>query len=232
MAGAVWSTALTALVIRLAVRRGPFTAADLPAVVPAVIYLFAVVAGYWHAWGEAFLPSDTWTESMVTIQAVALVMAGIGSLWSPIHRRVVRVRVANLVARFIPTTTAGGLQDLLAEVLSDRSVRVWYPLTSGVLVDAEGHPTVPDPERELVPLTRGGQVLAVLSHQQGSLGRPELIDAVAATASLLLDAERLRAERRWQLLELQLSRQRIEEPEPPNGGDWSATYTTAHSNTW
>ena len=148
---------------------------------------------------------------MVTIQAVALVMAGIGSLWSPIHRRVVRVRVANLVTRFIPTTTAAGLQDLLAEVLSDRSVRVWYPLTSGVLVDAEGHPTVPDPGRELVPLTRGGQVLAVLSHRPGSLGRPELIDVVAATASLLLDAERLRAERRWQLLELQRSRHRIEE---------------------
>ena len=226
MGGALWSTALTALVIRLAVRRGAFTAADLPAMLPTLIYLGAVAAGYWHAWGDAFLPSDTWIASIVTIQAVALVIAGVGSLWSPIHRRLVRVRVGNLVARFTPAAAAGGLQDLLADVLGDPSVRMWYPLTSGVLVNAEGHPTAPDPtgpdstgpdstgpdpERELVPLTRRGQVLAVLSHEPWSLARPDLVDAIAATASLRLDAERLRAERRWQLLELGRSRQRIEE---------------------
>jgi signal transduction histidine kinase len=57
----------------------------------------------------------------------------------------------------------------------------------------------------------GGEPLAVLRHKQGLLDDPALVDEVAHAVGLALANERLRAEARAQLAELQASRVRIVE---------------------
>ena len=212
IAGMVWSAALAALIGLRLVRAGRSGWIwDGPALVPLIAYLGAVCVAYAHSAGEWFLRSNAVAQQLGLVEAVTLLLAALGACWPAVHRRSVRARIAAMVARLVDDDHDATVSSLIADVLGDPSVRMAYVLSSGELVDADGRPADADPGAFATPLARNGRMLALVIHRRPLAGDPDLVEAVAATASLPLDAERLRAERRAQLVELATSRNRIAE---------------------
>ena len=105
------------------------------------------------------------------------------------------------------------LRTVLARTLHDPSVEVVYWLSDReVFVDAAGDPAaIPADDRAVTYLEREGVRIAALVHDRALADEPELVEAVAAGAGMALDNERLHAEVRAQLREVQASRARIVE---------------------
>jgi signal transduction histidine kinase len=109
------------------------------------------------------------------------------------------------------TDGAMSLRERLAKVLGDPTVDVAYRLGDGRHVDAAGRPLeLPQgPERAITLVTVRGEEVAALVHDPALLDEPALVEAVRATAGLVLENERLAAEVRAQLAEVRASRTRI-----------------------
>jgi signal transduction histidine kinase len=105
------------------------------------------------------------------------------------------------------------LRAALARTLHDPSVEVAYWLPDrAVFVDADGDPVgVPSNGRAVTYLERDGVRIAALVHDRALGDEPELVEAAAAGAVMALENERLHAEVRAQLREVQASRARIVE---------------------
>src|SRR6185295_3620942 len=103
------------------------------------------------------------------------------------------------------------LRGVLARTLRDPSVEVAYWLPDREqFVDGGGGPVVmPRQGRMVTYLERDGARIAALVHDHALADEPELVDAVAAGAGMALENERLHAEIRAQLREVQASRARI-----------------------
>ena len=108
-----------------------------------------------------------------------------------------------------------GLRDALARTLHDPSVEVAYRLPSrNGFVDVEGRLVSLPPEgsaRAVTMVEREGEPLAAIIHDRSLLAEPALIQAAAAAARLAIDNERLQAEVRARLEEVEASRARIVE---------------------
>jgi signal transduction histidine kinase len=106
------------------------------------------------------------------------------------------------------------LRDRLARALGDPTLEVAYWVAGpepGRYVDAGGF-AVDLPEsgsRAVTHVVAGGAPVAALVHDPALLEEPELVESVRATAALVLENERLAAEIRAQLAEVQASRARI-----------------------
>jgi hypothetical protein len=107
----------------------------------------------------------------------------------------------------------GGLRDALAATLSDPELRIAYPLAGGRAVDAAGRDLELAPDaaarREVTPIVRDGQVVALLEHRAEVLELPDTVDEVVRAARLGLEHERLQAEMSAQLADLTAARKRI-----------------------
>jgi signal transduction histidine kinase len=105
------------------------------------------------------------------------------------------------------------LREVLARTLRDPSVEVAYWLPEREqFVDGHGEPvTVATDGRAVTYLERDGARIAALVHDRALADEPELVEAVAAGAGMALENERLHAEVRAQLREVQASRARIVE---------------------
>jgi signal transduction histidine kinase len=126
--------------------------------------------------------------------------------------RMSRGRVGRLVDD-LSTAEGDRLRAALARALGDPSVDVLYRVMgSEGLVDADGQPrAVPtgDPGREVTPLAYRGEQLGVLVHDAALSEQRELIGSVCAALGLSLANQRLQAEIRAQLADVQASRARI-----------------------
>jgi signal transduction histidine kinase len=101
------------------------------------------------------------------------------------------------------------LRDALADALGDPSLCLAYRRTGrDEFVDAEGHPYVL-PETGVTLLEREGEVLGALVHDPALDEDPDLIRAAAGAAALALDNERLAAELRARVAEVEESRERL-----------------------
>ena len=130
-----------------------------------------------------------------------------------LQRRLARAAVAGLVVELGERDVATDLRGALARALGDPSLDVayWFP-QAGRYVDGEGKPVqLPPTEsgRVCTAIERGGYPVAALLHDPGLQENRELIDSVCAAAALTLENERLQAEMRAQLGELQASRARL-----------------------
>ena len=106
------------------------------------------------------------------------------------------------------------LRSALADTLHDPSLQLAYWLPErGSFVDPSGAPVLVEPVRGRAQtyLERDGEPIAVIVHDPVLAGEPELVAAVAAGAGLAVQNERLHAEVRSQLREVQASRARIVE---------------------
>ncbi|HZA90015.1 MAG TPA: histidine kinase [Solirubrobacterales bacterium] len=121
--------------------------------------------------------------------------------------------VGRLVASLGETLGPGELRDALCRALGDPSLELAYWLTeSEHYVDAKGH-RVALPRsgsgRAASPVTLDGRPVAAIIHDPLLLDDPDLVQAVGAAAALALEKERLDAELRARVEELQESQARL-----------------------
>jgi signal transduction histidine kinase len=100
------------------------------------------------------------------------------------------------------------VRDAIADALGDQTIELAYWLPSrNTYVDAEGAPV--ELHDCCTPVEQDGRPVAAILHDPGLTEEHELIRSVGAAAGLALENERLDAELRARLMELQASRARI-----------------------
>jgi signal transduction histidine kinase len=122
--------------------------------------------------------------------------------------------VSELVARLgAGPEQRRGLREVLADAFGDPSLVLAYWLPErGHYVDAQGHRAqLPDPgdARAWTPIERDGAPLAAIVHDAALADERRLLEAAGAAAGLALENERLDAELRARVEELEHSRQRL-----------------------
>jgi signal transduction histidine kinase len=103
------------------------------------------------------------------------------------------------------------LRRAFAEAFGDPTIKIVFPGGAGWM-DPWGRPAgVPEPDsgRAVSEVRRYGAVVAAIVHDEGLLERPELLEAGASMAAVVLENQRLAAEAEAAMRELQLSRARI-----------------------
>ncbi len=132
-----------------------------------------------------------------------------------LQRRLARGMVAGLVVELGRPSPSADLRQALARALGDASLQLayWFPAEK-CYVDGEGTMVAlpaADSSRRSTFVERDGQPIAVLLHDPVLEHNAELVRSVCAAASLALENERLQAELRARLVELQASRARLVE---------------------
>jgi PAS domain S-box-containing protein len=139
--------------------------------------------------------------------AIAFVCVPFAFAFGLLRSRRAGAAVGRLVADLGPSPAPGQLRDAMREVLGDPALELgyWLPDLPG-FVDIEGRPFDPH-ERGSATLVEGeaGRI-GVLVHDAALLDERELLDGVVAAARLALENERLHAELRAQLAELERER--------------------------
>lgn len=103
-------------------------------------------------------------------------------------------------------SSRAALRDTLADALGDPSLRLVY--WAGRWVDREGR-DVELPDSGVTEVERDGACIGAILHDPQLDDEPELVSAVAAAAALALENERLEAELRARVAELQDSRAKL-----------------------
>jgi signal transduction histidine kinase len=206
--GLTWSLLVILLAAGGLVRSTPARRRQAaPVVVAGCAYLGLVAADFARSLHRGFLGTDGLDRRLWLGEAAALCVVSLAVSWAWVRARRTRSALARLVIELAESPPPGGLRDVLAGVLHDRSLVLAYPLAGGRLADARCRAV--ELTGEVTPIVRGGQQVALLSHRPGLLAEPALAEEVAAAARLALENERLQAEARFQLEELRASRSRI-----------------------
>ena len=153
------------------------------------------------------LPATVFQYMFATVPVAVLIVF--------LQRRLARGMVAGLVVELGRPRVSADLCEALARALGDPSLELafWFP-DENCYVDGDGGPvTLPDDaaKRGSTFVERDGRPVAVLLHDPVLEHNSELVRSVCAAASLALENQRLQAELRAQLIELQASRARLVE---------------------
>jgi signal transduction histidine kinase len=132
-----------------------------------------------------------------------------------LQRRLARGMIAGLVVELDQASPSLQLREALARALGDPTLELafWLPVGQHY-VDTSGLPVTLPGMHEVSAATvveRAGQPIAALIHDPVLEHNAELVQSVCAAAGLALENERLQAELRARLLELQASRARLVE---------------------
>jgi signal transduction histidine kinase len=151
------------------------------------------------------LPANVWFYAMATVPVAVMFVF--------LQRRLARGSVAGLVVELGGPSASTDLRSALARALGDPSLQLayWLPAEEA-WVDGEGTMVkLPDADsgRSATFVERDQQPIAVVLHDPVLEHNAELVRSVCAAASLTLENERLQAELRARLLELQASRARL-----------------------
>jgi signal transduction histidine kinase len=187
-------------VLRGAARRsqGPLLAAAAAVVLTGLVWLGWVIA------------TDAGAAKLETVGRAVAVSLPIGILVGILWSRIRRPEASELVVE-LRAQTAATMRDRLARALGDPTLDVAYRLGDGHYIDAAGRPVeLPrGTDRAVTAVAVSGEEIAVLVHDPALLDEPALVESVRATASLVLENERLAAEVRSQLAQVSASRGRI-----------------------
>jgi len=206
--GLAWSLLVILLAAGGLVRSTPARRRQAaPVVVAGCAYLGLVAAEFARSLHRGFLGTEGLDRRLWLGEAAALCVLSLAAVWAWVRARRTRSALARLVIELAESPPPGGLRDVLAGVLHDRSLVLAYPFADGSLADARCRAV--ELTGEITPIVRGGQQVALLSHRPGLLAETALAEEVAAAARLALENERLQAEARFQLEELRASRFRI-----------------------
>jgi signal transduction histidine kinase len=208
-AGLGWALALSLLAVVNLMRASSARRSVLAA---GAVY-FMLVAATFAVWlDRGFLSNGTLERRLWLGQAAALVAVVLGIVWSWVRARRARSTVARLVVELAQSPPPGGLRGVLAEIVGDPDLLLAYPLGDPAgPVDADGRLVEFPAGRETTSLVRDGHTVALLVHSPGLLADEQLVEEVTAAARLALENERLQAEVRARLEQLQASRARIVE---------------------
>jgi signal transduction histidine kinase len=151
------------------------------------------------------VPANVYYALMATVPVAVLFVF--------LQRRLARGMVASLVVELGGPSVSVDLREALARALGDPSLELafWFP-SEQHYVDGDGTPVkLPgdDSGRTSTFVARDGHPIAVLLHDPVLEQNADLVASVCAAASLSLENERLQAELRARLVELQASRSRL-----------------------
>jgi signal transduction histidine kinase len=208
--GALLVAVIVLLVWRWWRASGPQRRADAPVILAGCATLAAIV---WTVVDDLIgsplgaLPANVYFAISATVPVAVLYVF--------LQRRLARGMVAGLVVELGGQSASLELRDALARALTDPSLELayWLP-TERSYVDGDGTPIrMPeaDEHRSATVVERYGQPIAALLHDPVLEHNAELVRSVCAAASLALENERLQAELRARLLEVQASRARLVE---------------------
>jgi signal transduction histidine kinase len=201
---------------RLLVATAPARRILLPALFPAMV-AGAAEAAYAVVLLRNPLENPERTEfaSVFFARSLALCALALGIAWTILRARRTRSSVGRLAAELGEAPPGGRLQDGLASALRDPDLQVFYWLPgSERFVTVNGNtstPPAPGGGRAVTPIARGGQPVALISHDPALLEGHELEREIGSAARLAIDNERLQVEVLAQLADLRASRARIVE---------------------
>lgn len=188
----------------------------MPILVPAA---FAGAAGAGYAAALLQSPFEDARASeflrLFLVRSFAFGALAVGIAWTATAARRARAAVARLAAELGESPPPGKLQEVLATAVGDPTLRVAYWLqTSRRFVGPDGK-RLPEPApgegRLTTPIVRGGQQLAVLTHDAALMDGAVLSREIRPAARLAVENERLQAELLAELEDLRRSRTRIVE---------------------
>lgn len=180
----------------------------------APVWLSAALLAAHYAINNLLLPADLsdagvrlndWSYDLAFTLIPVAFMAGM------LQVRLLRGPIGRLVDE-LDEPEGSDLQPIIARALGDPTAEIFYHVDGDAgLTDALGRPAFPvaTDGRALTTLSHRGMPLGVLVHDAGLLGQPELVASVCSAAGLALANERLRAQLRAQLAEVEASRARI-----------------------
>ena len=146
---------------------------------------------------------------------LALAFVPIGFLAGLLRGHLARAAVGDLVIALGGTMAPGQLRGALARALGDPSLQLAYRRPDPAresYVDLDGHRVeLPEPggPRAVTFVERDRRRIAAVVHDASLADNPALVEAACAAAGLALDNERLQADLRARLDDLQTSRARI-----------------------
>jgi signal transduction histidine kinase len=190
------------------------SAAERRAVAPVLVAGCAMLAAL--VWTVVFdLLGDPLSSLPAEVWFYTIALVPIAVLFVFLQRQLARGMVAGLVVELGQPSASADLRQALARALGDPSLELafWFPAEKRY-VDGDGRVVkLPDHDsgRRSTLVERDGQPIAVLLHDPVLEHNAELVQSVCAAASLALENERLQAELRAQLIELQASRGRLVE---------------------
>jgi signal transduction histidine kinase len=184
--------------------------AVMPVAVAGVVAFGALMAAYLAR--LAGMSSPNAFDAFAFYASAAVPVAVLAVL---IQRRLARGAVAGLVVELGGPGQAGDPREALSRALGDPSLALgyWFAAESRY-VDRDGRPVefpAADSGRSSTVVERDGRPVAVLIHDAALDDNRRLVESVGATAGLALENERLQAELRARLVELQASRARLAE---------------------
>jgi signal transduction histidine kinase len=182
--------------------------AVMPVAVAGVVAFCAGIAAF--AARLAGMPGPTPFDAVAFYAGAAVPVAVLAVL---IQRRLSQGAVAGLVVELGGPGPMADPREALSRALGDPSLAVgyWFAAESRY-VDRDGRPVeLPgtDDGRRSTVVERDGRPVAVLIHDAALEHNARLVDSVSAAAGLALENERLQAELRARLVELQASRARL-----------------------
>jgi signal transduction histidine kinase len=206
-------SSLLVVIVAMVIRRwGRASSARRHAVAPVLVagcatFLALAVTATLDLFGDPLdaLPSNVFFYLSATVPIAVMFVL--------LQRRLARGGVAGLVVELGTPGAHADLREALARTLGDPSLELafWFP-AEHCYVDGEGT-TVRLPEgdgsRRATLVERDGQPIAALLHDPFLDDNAELVQSVCAAASLALENERLQAELRARLVDLQASRARL-----------------------
>jgi signal transduction histidine kinase len=168
------------------------------------------------AFASPYMDAQPFAHLVAELQGVLYIGLPVIFVWGLLSARLARSAVGDLMLELDKPLPPGELRACLARALGDPSLEVAYARDGPAgWVDAGGQPQpLPAPgggqqARAVTMVERDGQPLAALIHDPAL--DPSLVHAAAAAAGMAIANERLQAEVRAQLEEVQASRQRIVE---------------------
>src|SRR5215470_11201693 len=184
--------------------------AVMPVAVAGVVAFCALIVSY--AARLAGMSGPNALDAFAFYAGAAVPVAVLAVL---IQRRLAHGAVAGLVVELGRPGPVADPREALSRALGDPSLAVgyWFAAESRY-VDRHGAPVelpAPDSGRRSTVVERDGQPVAVLIHDAALDDNARLVQSVGAAAGLALENERLQAELRARLVELQASRARLVE---------------------
>ena len=157
--------------------------------------------------------NDGLSDRLEAVDRFATIFIPLGFIVGLGWSRLRRVHASTLVVE-LRDGGAGTMRDRLSRALGDPSLEIhFYVEHSGGYVDSAGHPVelanIERAGRAVTHVVAQGSPAAMLVHDPALLDEPDLVASVRETAGLFLENERLAAEIRAQLAEVQASRARI-----------------------
>ncbi len=213
LVGSAWLCAGTSVTLRRAshatlTRTGPISAAGLMVGTSAALSAVLLLVRPHET------PADPDFASLFAARALSMLALAAALTWHVVSAVTRTSTMRRLAAEIGSAPSPGTLASVLAQTLHDTSLEVAYRLPGpGGYIEADGRSIDPPSLRAgrgLTPITRGGQVVAIVSHD-ASLDPSLLEREIGAAVRLSVDNERLQATLSAQLLELQASRRRVVE---------------------